>query len=268
MVGLWSLNVCAKDDLTHRLQQIDDSVKQDIRVFLLETAERNHLLDDMALNQAAVVAADAQHWTLAGFYFLAAAMRQKVDGRVYDLITPQPIAEVIEGDSRQETFPYLTYVLFKNPVFKKVMDHHDKALKFTEVNQQIKLYLLQHQDVLSDSLSLYAMWRPAFSEQYIRPLTSLRRLSIDEANQAFVVLNQGYMTFFRDLLVLMAIPEYQDLKIKKQLAFMDWSVDILEQGVDGMGKQHLIQMNRWQHGIDRIELVQGIYPELDWGWFR
>jgi len=262
------MNAWAQDSLTDQLKQIDESLPTDSKAILLKAAELVDLLDYMQLHGVAAVAADHEQWTQAGFYFIAASMRFKVDAYVNDLTKPKALKEMISGQSDRQRVKQLAFELRKDPIFKKLNQRSQQATDLTQNNQLIKLYLLRHSDVLTAATEMYALWRPTYSDSYVSVMPSEARLTPSEADQTFAQLNEVYLQSNQDILKLMENPRYQQLMIEKEQAFIAWSSEVLKSGKFKKDRVSIDQINQGSREIERIEMEMLLFPETDWGWFR
>ncbi len=263
-----TINVCAQVSLTAQLKQIDPSLPEDSKTTLVMAAELVGLLDFLQLHGVAAVAAEHQQWPQAGFYYMAANMRYKVDAYVFDLTQPKAVKEIMSSHGDRRRAQQLAFEIQQDPIFDWLKQRNKQAFDLTQNNQLIKLHLLRHTDDLQAAVELYALWKPTYSESYVTALPSEARLSPVEADLTFKRLNEVYLQSNHNILKLMENPRYQQLMIEKQLAFMDWSYAVFDSGYFEKDQASIVLVNKREREIERIEMEQLLFPEKDWGWYR
>lgn len=217
-------------------------------------AELVDLLDFMQLHGVAAVAAEHQQWPQAGFYYMAASMRKKIDAHVYDLTQPKAVKDIMSSQIDRQKVQKMAFEIQQDPIFDRLKQHNKQGIDLTQNNQLIKLHLLRHTDVLQAAVNMYALWKLTYSESYVPAMPSEVRLSPVEAEKTFKRLNEVYLQSNQDIVKLLQNPRYQHLMIEKQLAFMDWSYAVFDSGYFEKDPASIELANKRLREIQRIEM--------------
>ncbi|WP_395373440.1 hypothetical protein [Marinicella sp. W31] len=249
------------------LKNFKADLPQDVRTLLEAYADKNHLLNGDDLQQAAFLAAKYKEWAIAGFYHIANSIRMGVDLRVYDFKVPAILKNEVSfkrlfGDKKA-----LTKAMLESKELRGFFDEMGTRDDLSKKIQIITLHLVKNVDVLEQSVFLYEKWTPSFSDKYHPHFKFSNKRSESAAGSEFKAMNVDYKQSNRDIIKLLKIPRYKELKV----ADLEQREEIFKllMARNNRDNPKLQASFARSHEMEKIELDNLLFTENNWGgWFR
>lgn len=251
----------AGEPLPNRLKQYQGNLSGKVSEELIAAAKANDRLDELQLHEAAILAARHKQWSIAGFYYIAAFMRQKMDGYIFEPLLPESLQNKSQQERDLMSSKEIHKAMKKDRRFRELLNANQKRGDVISDNAVIKQYLLTHVDVLQSVIELYSQWQPVLDKSYQPNFPFKRRLTESEAQVKFKQLNDTYLKSNNDILKLIGTPEYAKLVLKKD--------KLLSKQINGsINMKKMQEVVKLTREIEDIEMEHLLFPEKDWGWFR
>jgi hypothetical protein len=116
------------------------------------------------------------------------------------------------------------------------------------------------------AVNLYAQWQLKIDKDY-NQITSVKSIkSEQEISQIFNQLNQIYLKANQDIIKLLEIPRYKELKLELIEYMIDFSEDMENMRQPNMEK--MMANAKLKTEMEQIEIDHLLFPEINWGsWF-
>jgi len=255
----------SSESLSSQLKNFKFKLAPEVKQLLDKYADQNQSLNSLEMQQAAYVASQVNEWTIAGFYYIARPMISGLSQKSFEYDSPLTSSEEKKLRKTWAKIDARLKPLRKNKSFKS-LKKRDKNVDLVAYNHKIKLKLIHNKEILVAALRLYEQWQPKIDKDYHYIMPYTKKKSESEIVVLFKQLNEIYLKANENIVKLMQIPRYKELKLK----FMDFMVGYSE--MLNKGKQpdmnKMIKYAQIKNEMEQLEIDNLLFPEINWGnWF-
>lgn len=155
--------------------------------------------------------------------------------------------------------------LKKDKRFKSYYKNKNKMF-VSDQNLDVKLKLLNNSKVLLKSTELYKQWDYIITDQPKHSISLVSRKSDKEIQQIFNQLNVDYLKANQDIIQLLTIPEYKELRIK----FIGYEDELTKKLFNNQQSDNhtIMEYLKLKLSMEKIELDHSLFLEANnLSWF-
>jgi hypothetical protein len=250
----------ANAQLSDQLKNYSNEVDPEVKLVLDYFAENNNILSFVEMQMASYVAARLEEWEIAGFYYMAAPMIKNVKSS--SLVFESPMTEKGKKEIKQlrEKMYAILEPLKNDKRFKSYYKNKNK-MAVNDQNRDVRLKLINDKAALLKSIELYKQWNYQITDQSKHPISLVSRKSDQEIAQIFNQLNAEYLKANQDIINLLAIPGYKELRIK----FIDYEYEYTKKLINNQqpDKNTIMEYTKLKLALEKIELDNALFPDAN-----